>query len=313
MYRKTMQLFVVAIAVAAMAGMANAVDIINAGFEDPAFADGDWGPPGSGWSLGYYDQNGTADPTVWHDGTGEENAGVWNPDAATGFPGGVAPEGQNTGWAESLSQPDADPILVWDFGLSQVLTDTLQASTQYVLSAQVGNPFWNGSEVTADYRLELLAGGVLLGTDAGDSPAAGEWAHHSVTFESGSSPAQLGEPLEIRLIAEAYADDSGEDWYEVDFDEIQLTAEPIDELLGDVNMDGVVNGLDVDPFVDVLLKGPYQAEADMNEDQVVNGLDVDPFVAAVLGGGTHQIPEPSTLLLALIALGVIGALRKWGV
>ena len=55
-------------------------------------------------------------------------------------------------------------------------------------------------------------------------------------------------------------------------------------------------------FVEVLLSGPYQAEADMNEDQVVNGLDVDPFVAAVVGGGAHQIPEPSTLLLCIIAL-----------
>jgi hypothetical protein len=75
--------------------------------------------------------------------------------------------------------------------------------------------------------------------------------------------------------------------------------------------DGEVNGLDVDPFVEVLLSGPYQAEADMNEGQVANGLDVDPFVAAVVGS-THQIPEPSTLLLlTLIALGVVGGWRKW--
>ena len=83
-------------------------------------------------------------------------------------------------------------------------------------------------------------------------------------------------------------------------------------LLGDVNLDGEVNGLDVDPFVDVLLNGPYQAEADMNEDQVVNGLDVDPFVAAVVGGSAQEIPEPSTLLLAIVALGVVGGWRKWG-
>jgi hypothetical protein len=102
------------------------------------------------------------------------------------------------------------------------------------------------------------------------------------------------------------------DGYEVDFDEIQLTAEPIDELLGDVNMDGVVNGLDVDPFVGLVTSGTYQAEGDMNEDDVVNGLDVDPFVAAVVGGGTQQIPEPSTLLLVLVALGVVAGWRKWG-
>ena len=79
-------------------------------------------------------------------------------------------------------------------------------------------------------------------------------------------------------------------------------------LLGDVNLDGEVNGLDVDPFVEVLLNGPPQAEADMNEDGEVNGLDVDPFVAAVVGGGTQPVPEPSTLLLVLIALGVMRVL-----
>jgi hypothetical protein len=81
--------------------------------------------------------------------------------------------------------------------------------------------------------------------------------------------------------------------------------------LGDVNGDGTVNGLDVDPFVDVLLNGPYQAAADMNEDGEVNGLDVDPFVAAVVGGGVAAVPEPSTLLLCLIALGLVTGRRKW--
>jgi hypothetical protein len=82
-------------------------------------------------------------------------------------------------------------------------------------------------------------------------------------------------------------------------------------VLGDINDDGEIDGLDVDPFVEVLLSGPYQAEADMNGDQVVNGLDVDPFVAAVVGGVQH-IPEPSTLLLAIVAAGVVGAWRRWG-
>jgi hypothetical protein len=83
-------------------------------------------------------------------------------------------------------------------------------------------------------------------------------------------------------------------------------------IAGDVNLDGNANGLDVDPFVNVLLSGAYQAGADINQDGEVNGLDVDPFVAAVLGSGAHQIPEPSTLLLAIIALGVLSGWRKWG-
>jgi hypothetical protein len=87
------------------------------------------------------------------------------------------------------------------------------------------------------------------------------------------------------------------------------TTEP---LLGDVNLDGVVNGLDVDPFVGLVTAGGFQTEADMNGDGAVNGLDVDPFVAAVVGGGGAQaVPEPGTLLLALMAGLALIAVGRW--
>jgi hypothetical protein len=70
---------------------------------------------------------------------------------------------------------------------------------------------------------------------------------------------------------------------------------------GDVNFDGDVNGLDVDPFVAAVLGGSYDAPADMNGDGAVDGLDVDPFVAAVVSGSVAAVPEPSSVLLALIA------------
>ena len=54
-------------------------------------------------------------------------------------------------------------------------------------------------------------------------------------------------------------------------------------LLGDVNLDGVVNLLDVAPFVAVLSSGNYQAEADCNKDGTLDLLDVAPFIV-ILGG-----------------------------
>jgi hypothetical protein len=81
--------------------------------------------------------------------------------------------------------------------------------------------------------------------------------------------------------------------------------------IGDVNHDTEVNGLDVDPFVDVLLASRFDVAADMNGDGVVNGLDVGPFVEIVDFGDTQPIPEPSTLLLCIVALGVAGGWRKW--
>jgi hypothetical protein len=82
-------------------------------------------------------------------------------------------------------------------------------------------------------------------------------------------------------------------------------------LLGDVNLDGNVNGLDVGPFVVLVTSGGYQAEADMNGDLAVNGLDVSPFVAAIVGGDAQAIPEPSALALAtLAALGLLSWRRE---
>jgi hypothetical protein len=83
-------------------------------------------------------------------------------------------------------------------------------------------------------------------------------------------------------------------------EEIAALATPC--LLGDVNLDTEINGLDVDPFVGLVTSGGYQCEADMNADGAVNGLDVDPFVAAIIGVGGQAVPEPSTLLLACIGL-----------
>ncbi|MEM9410406.1 MAG: dockerin type I domain-containing protein [Planctomycetota bacterium] len=56
-------------------------------------------------------------------------------------------------------------------------------------------------------------------------------------------------------------------------------------LLGDVNRDGAVNLLDVDPFVALLAANEFQLEADMNQDGSVNLLDVDGFIEALANGG----------------------------
>ncbi len=55
------------------------------------------------------------------------------------------------------------------------------------------------------------------------------------------------------------------------------------EIIGDVNGDGVVNLLDVAPFVDLLTSGQFQAEGDINGDGVVNLLDVAGFVELISG------------------------------
>ncbi len=54
-------------------------------------------------------------------------------------------------------------------------------------------------------------------------------------------------------------------------------------VLGDINQDGVIDLLDVAPFVDLIVSGEFQSEADLNGDGVVNLQDVAPFVDLLTG------------------------------
>ena len=86
------------------------------------------------------------------------------------------------------------------------------------------------------------------------------------------------------LVVEWFADGPG---YQGGGDEswaIENVRIALSILLGDVNCDGEVNLLDVDPFIDAISSGEYNAKADINQDGVVNLLDVDPFIAILSGG-----------------------------
>ena len=53
-------------------------------------------------------------------------------------------------------------------------------------------------------------------------------------------------------------------------------------LLGDVNLDGIVNFFDILPFISVLSADEFQLEADLNQDCEVNFFDI-PFFITFLG------------------------------
>jgi hypothetical protein len=258
--------------------------VVNAGFENPVIANGDSVNVAPGWSLGHY---AAADPTVWIEGW--DNAGVWNPDAAGGF-SGEAFEGENTLWARSTAENHG--------GVAQVLTNAaLKANTQYVLSVQVGNAFHNQSDLTAPYRLELVAGGVLLEEDAGASPAAGMWELHRLTYHSGPDPVELGQPLEIRLMAMAYTDGLGTDGYGVDFDEVGLTVSAGEPQFkrGDANRDGGMNIADgVYILQNIFAQGPdilCPDTGDANDDENVNIADAVYILQNIFAQGA-PIPAP---------------------
>ena len=65
-------------------------------------------------------------------------------------------------------------------------------------------------------------------------------------------------------------------------------------LRGDVNLDGIVNFLDIAPFILRLSEMENQAEADLNEDGMVNFLDISPFIQALTNGGMQVTWSDST-------------------
>ena len=66
-------------------------------------------------------------------------------------------------------------------------------------------------------------------------------------------------------------------------------------------MDGVVDFFDIQPFIDVLAAGEFQAEADANCDTVVDFFDIQAFIDILAGGSAG---------LAGLALGSTGLRRR---
>jgi hypothetical protein len=231
----------VAVLAAAPAG-AVLLPVANAGFEDlylgsnlPPQYGGDvptgsfpTGPPPAGWTA-YF----AGAPTPAH------FIGVLNPGTTADhapdppcFPAG-APEGDNV----VLLYGDGDAGGS-EYGVQQQLADTLQPDTLYTLTVEVGNiascaglvsPYLSFFDLDGfpGYRVQLLAGGVVVAEDAGTlTPGEGQFQTATVQLSTGAAPPQQGLPLAIRLVNRYQPDVPGVSGLEVDFDDVRLDASP---------------------------------------------------------------------------------------
>ncbi len=128
--------------------------------------------------------------------------------------GKASPVFSGTGWTSTggspvidfagtnqyVSIPNGNQVAILDdFNgagtLSQALSATLAADTTYTLTFWVGN---NLLLPYSGYTAALTAGGVTLAADnSAVSPTAGHFLQDTITFNSGASPAQLGQALGI--------------------------------------------------------------------------------------------------------------------
>jgi len=209
---------------------AGLVSVVNSGFEDTSgqstFNEFTFGEP-AGWTN--YDPAGII-----------PSAGVFT---GTLLPNGVdffndpAPEGNRVALLfNSSRQGDGE------YGYEQTLSTVLESNTRYTLSVEVGNiasgianngVFFNLDEFPG-YRVDLMAGGVVLAQDLNSLtiPEA-EFATSIVSFATGASHAQAGQPLAIRLvnlneIPAGFTQATSPD-LEVDFDMVQLDVTAVPE------------------------------------------------------------------------------------
>lgn len=97
--------------------------------------------------------------------------------------------------------------------------------------------------------------------------------------------------------------------------ETQVTFDPlIYNPLGDMNDDDTVDSLDIAPFSDTILHGPYKTAADFNGDDNIDALDIAPFISRLSGAldqadNSTALPEPATAAGLLLGLVLIGRRR----
>lgn len=239
----------VASAFTASASFAVAIPIVNPSFELADLNPCQWGGPLPGWTC--QGTHGT-----WNPGSGDQCGSLF------GFYEGI-PDGDQTGFVNSVNTP------FW-----QELSHALQPNTMYTLSVDVGRRA-DGFPMQ-DYRIQLLAGGVLLAEDDDLlEPALGTFQTSVICAEIGDSHPALGQPLEIRLFLVQGP--------QANFDNVHLDAGPLGEecvftggVVGDIDGSGAVDGADLG-----MLLGSWgecsncdDCPADLTGDCVVDGADL---------------------------------------
>ena len=114
----------------------------------------------------------------------------------------------------------------------------------------------------------------------GGNEVSGKWFAKTFRISDFVKPS---DEMRVRFIA---SDLEGQSVVEAAIDTVEIQfLYSLDDpaLLGDVNQNGLVELLDVAPFVELVINSEYQIEADMNQDGLVTLLDVALFVEALAG------------------------------
>lgn len=201
---------------AAGGSVTTSLSIMNPSFELPVLAPATYitSTPPAGW-LAY----GNID-------NGYRSTGALNPSATALYLDPV-PDGKNVGVVFLLDRPmEPTYFASSEAGLQQTLTDTLQPNSEYTLRVEVGNINTENSPNHPfdfagfpNYRIDLLAGGQVLASDANSlKPGEGRFLSSTVKYATGNQHPLLGLAIGIRLV-----NLNSSVGTEVNFDNVRLT------------------------------------------------------------------------------------------
>jgi len=266
---------------------------------------------------------------VWKDDRPSTKGGLWAKNVATGEEVVVkAPDplfdvrppvidGQTVAWCQRDNTPTG-------LGVNQIVTYNLATRVTTIVVPDTHSPL-HRSNVS-------ISGNVLVWEDWSSNTSGGtEWdwkVDALANLDIGAwdlknsvpmvIPGATGPANQIKPWVDVVAGVGRVVWYETLYDPISGTVGPPElkwavftarptNMLGDVNLDGSVNALDISGFIACLTGGPekYQNEADINQDLAVNALDISGFISCLVGlacgsgSAGSAVPEPGSALLVL--------------
>jgi hypothetical protein len=158
-----------------------------------------------------------------------------------------------------------------------------RSTTDLIIGGNGGNGSWVGMiDDVAIFDSVLSATDVAaLHTDTTQAVSLGAVAYYD--FEDDQTGSTAANLVDVATSGMTSADGSASP------QQLDRIAPNVSEvLLGDVDLSGTVDFLDITPFIGVLSGSgiPNQPEADCDESGVVDFLDITPFIAILSGGGS---------------------------
>ena len=230
----------------------------------------------------------TSEGLDWHvgDGRGASADGDWGTFAGPPTASTVGGDGVQN---ENLELPNATT------GGTITFTLTNNGSSDIELDGFHFDAYAFRPKAARAYQLSVASGDITGGviyTSADDeiTSVGGAWDNNAHDDISHSLSGLADHTLEAGgtvsfLLAFSSGEGDGAGGHDLWVDNVAVTGafSQAQFLLGDVSQDGVVNFLDISPFIALLTGATFQAEADCDGSGAVDFLDIAPFIAILSG------------------------------